>query len=242
MERSDAILQLLDQVPLIAAMASLVHDLMRAQFPIVGDEEEEASLLEELLLALLDDLELSESHDPILALALRRTVRKIDDLLGDGANDLEAALSDDPLLDVLGTSPRRGCDRPLCTPLKLLVEILRSALSAENERFDGVETEDEADLVVGPTIELGRAGEIGVAAKQDISEACSPAQRDRAVEVWDHTLMRRSVAAAVAKEERLASVGQRDHEGAVAPDPVVRDVHSFFALAGRRYDRSIGID
>ena len=51
-----------------------------------------------------------------------------------------------------------------------------------------------------------------------------------------------AVAAAVEQVQRLARVGQRDHQRMIAPLAFVVDVHALFALAGGGDHRTVAVD
>ena len=54
--------------------------------------------------------------------------------------------------------------------------------------------------------------------------------------------MRRPIAGAIDDAQHLAGVGQRQHQGVIAPDAVVGDVHPFFALAGGLDHGAVHVD
>jgi len=55
-------------------------------------------------------------------------------------------------------------------------------------------------------------------------------------------LVRRPVPAAIDQVQRLAGVGQRDHQRVIAPLALVRDIHPLLALPIGRRQRTVGVD
>jgi hypothetical protein len=97
----------------------------------------------------------------------------------------------------------------------------------------GVVAEDKAHALVGvPAVQVLGLGEVGIAAKQHPAEAAAEADGQGPVHRGGCPLVRRPVARAVDQPEYLSGVGQRQHQGVVAPGAVVRDVHALLALAG----------
>ena len=87
-----------------------------------------------------------------------------------------------------------------------------------------------------------RLREVGVAPQADLLEACCAAQGDRAVEVPGRLLVAGAIARAVDHVQRLAGVGQREHQGVIAPLALVVDVHSLLALARGLGHRAVGVE
>ena len=54
--------------------------------------------------------------------------------------------------------------------------------------------------------------------------------------------MRGAVATSIDQKKRLLSVGQRDHQGVVSPDPVIGQINALLARGVGPDDRAIGID
>ena len=106
----------------------------------------------------------------------------------------------------------------------------------------GIDPEQEADIArVVPAVEIFGLAEVGVAAEVDPLEAGPPAQGDRLVEIGVGLLVRGAIAAAIDQVERLAGVGQRDHQGMIAPGAVVGDVDPLLALGVGADDGAIDI-
>ena len=100
----------------------------------------------------------------------------------------------------------------------------------------GVVAQHEADSVLRPTVEMRRHRKIRVTAQQDVVEAASTTKFDGSVEYFWRAVVRRPVAASIHHEERLSCVRERDEQGVVSPNSVVRDVHAFLTFAGRRHE------
>jgi hypothetical protein len=178
----------------------------------------------------------------IRALTFARLVLEVDDLFALPTDDPEAALTNNLVLHVLGAGARSREDFALGALLQFAVEILGPAVSPCLEVLPCIDAEDELDVVLVPAIERFGQSEVGVAAQHHLVEASSSHELDRAIEVRDHALVRRPVAASIGDEEGLGRVGKRDHQRVIAPDPVVRDVHPFLALAIGRDQRAIRLD
>ena len=110
------------------------------------------------------------------------------------------------------------------------------------EVLAGVVAEDEAHPVIVPTVELGRERVVGVAAQTDLFEPGLSAQFDGPVEVLDHAFVTGPVGAVLGQIKGFFGVGERDHQGGVAPDAAVGDVHTFFRLAIGGYEAGVGVD
>ena len=84
--------------------------------------------------------------------------------------------------------------------------------------------------------------EFGVASQEDLLEARLATEVDRLVEIEFGLLLRGAVAATVDQVKRLGRVGQRDHQGMIAPRAVVGDVDTFLALGVGGDKRAVPLD
>jgi hypothetical protein len=125
---------------------------------------------------------------------------------------------------------------------QLVVVLIRHVFRSLHERARCVVAEHEADAVGVPPIEVRGHGEVGVAAQQDVSEAAATTDLDGLVEHGRSAFARGAVAGAIHDEERLARVGERDHQGVIAPVALVRHVHALLALAVGGDQRAVCVD
>ena len=144
---------------------------------------------------------------------------------------------------MVGSLARRRLDRVFRRSLQKAVGRRREGLGPGLERRVGVDPEQEADVTATvPAVEIRGLAEVGVAAEVDPPEAGPPAQGDRLVDVSVGLLVRGTAAAAIDQVEQLAGVGQRDHQGVIAPGAVVGDVDAFLALGIGPDEGAIDID
>ena len=106
----------------------------------------------------------------------------------------------------------------------------------------GIAAEHKAHAGGIPPIQVTRLREIGIAAERQPLKARRATQRAGSIESLGRPLRRRAIAAPVDEEERLPRVGQRHHQGMVAPHAVVRDVHAFLTLPGGLDQRAVRVD
>src|SRR5215217_5662029 len=208
-------------VLLVAAVVGLSDDLFLGQATVVGNVEEVAKICPDAELAALFLDELSQDDNAIAALGAVRLVLELGGIFGN-----EALVGE----NLVGFS------------VKLFEISGMNAVSALNERRVGVVAKDETHASLVPVVEMGTHGEVGVPPQQDVGEAGTAAELNRLVEDGWRPVVGWTVSAAVDDEERLASVGERDHEWVIAPDPLVRKVHALLALTRSADERAVGID
>ena len=239
----DPVLELLDQVLLVAAFVGLVHNHRPRGGPVVGDIEEVADFVEQSLLALRHRQVLAQHHDPIGLATLGRAILELGHLLGLQAHVLVPTLSNDSLFDVLGTLTWFGANFILGRPVQGLPKALRQAVGEGDQIGHGVDPEDKTHLgSVVPAIQVLRLAEVRVAPQPNLPKAGGPTQVDRPVEIRGRGLTARAVAATIDQIQRLARVGQGNQQRMITPNPLVRDIHPFLALARRLGNGPIGLD
>ncbi len=178
----DAVLELLDEVLLVAAIVRLEDHIARRESPLVRDEEEVAHVVEELLLALLDRDVLAQDDHAIRSLAGRRPVAELGDVLGLEDEVLVLALLDDTRLDVLRALTPARLDAVLRPALERLPCRFLELQSPFLEALRRVVAEQEADALLVPAVQMRRLAEVRVASQRDLAETCAATKRDRSVE------------------------------------------------------------
>ena len=105
----------------------------------------------------------------------------------------------------------------------------------------GVDAEDEPHARGVPTVEVLGLREVGVAPQEDAAKARSPAVRDGPIEITGGLLVAGPIARAIHHVQRLARVGQGEHQGMITPLPLVVNIHALLALARGLDHRAVGL-
>ena len=109
------------------------------------------------------------------------------------------------------------------------------------EPLGGVDAKDELHALAIPVVQTLGLREVGVAPQANLSEASPTTQRDGPIEIEGRLFVAGPIAAAIDNEQRLARVGQREHQRMIAPLAFVVDVHALFALAAGLDHRAVGL-
>ncbi|MDP7572911.1 MAG: hypothetical protein QF391_15020, partial [Myxococcota bacterium] len=179
------VLELLDQVLLVAAVVGFEDHLCGGEAPVVGDVEEVAYLVEESLLATLNRQVLSQNHDAVGPVAGGGAVVELRQVLGAQPNILVPLGANDLLLDAL----RAGATLVLLdkgalgAALQFLVVGVGKIASLRREVLPRIVAEDKADPLLGPAVEVLGLGEVCVASEQDVDKAGATAQSDGLVQI-----------------------------------------------------------
>src|SRR6187402_486295 len=228
-------------VLLVAAVVGLVDNFLLSQAAVVGDVEEVAEVSADAELAALLFDEFSKDDDAIAALRTKRLVFKFGRIFSNEALVEVAAVTDDFFLET--SRPGTLASEQLAGLAAELGEVgWVDLLGPVHEGRVGVVSEHEAHTGFVPVIEMSGHREVCVAAQQNVSRASASAQGDGLVECGRSALERRTIAATVEYEERLARVSQRNQQRVITPDTLVGEVHALLALASRGHQRPIGVD
>ena len=238
----NAVLELVDEVLLVATMVCLGNDLLNRHGAVVRDVEQVAvERVEAALVALFVD-ELAHDDDAVGPFRPSRLVIELGDILRDQQEVPVPAFDHDLLFDPRLLLSRLGREDLIRTAFELGVLPIRQAFCALDERRVGVVSEHEAHTVDVPSVQVLGHREVGVATQEDVAEPSAAAQRDGLVEQLGRPFVGRPAAFPVEQKQRFLRVRQGDQQRVVAPHTLVRHVHPFLALAGRGQDGSIGVD
>lgn len=118
----------------------------------------------------------------------------------------------------------------------------QACVGAGAQAGGGGVAEQELHAGVVPAVQVGRLGEVGVAAQAAAAEAGALAQRDHLIDLRGRTCVRGPVARPIDQAQHFAGLGQGEHQGMAAPGAVVGDVHALLALAAGGDERAVHVD
>src|SRR6202789_3255334 len=241
-QRPNAVLELGDQVFLVAAIVGREHNLLGRHGAVVGNVKQVSIFLEQPTLSLLDFDKLADDDHPIARLAGVRFVVELRDHLLDQANVLVPTLSDDLLFESLGFFTRSRFDLISWPPFQNAVCMGRQLVRSVLEAIGRLVTEDEADVTRRvPAIQMLGLRELGVTAHQDLAKARLSTKLDGLVQIDVGQLLRGAIAATIEQEQRFRRIGQRNQERMVTVLAVVGEIHFLFALGIAGHDGAIGV-
>jgi hypothetical protein len=105
----------------------------------------------------------------------------------------------------------------------------------------GIHPENEFDSLLIPAVQFCGQGEVGVPAQGDLPGMRGD-QLDRPFDPGHAAFVANHVAGTVDQIEHLVGVGERDHQGGIAPNAFVGKSHAAFAFPESRRNGAIGID
>jgi len=155
---------------------------------------------------------------------------------------LVLALTYDSFLDVSWLGSFLGLDLVLRRARKAFPGALLELLRLRGDDRYRRTTEDEAQSVIIPAIQMLGLRERCIAADGDLSKPGSIAEIYGTVDPVRRALLRWSVSAAIDEVQRLSRLRQRDEQRVVSPRALVRHIHPFLALAGRLGDDAVDVD
>ena len=155
MQRSHAVFKLRDQVLLIAALIRLEDHFGWRHRAVVRDVEEIANLVEERELAPLNSDVLAERDDAVGPLALAGFVVEFDEFFGVESKVFVGTFLNDTLLHVVWTASGLGLDLTLSFSDEILVKELRLPFCAFLHPTVRIHSEDEANAIIIPSVEIG---------------------------------------------------------------------------------------
>src|SRR5229473_5683515 len=239
----DAILQLLDQVFLMATVVGREDDLLGFAQPIVADVKEVTDLVEEPQLTLFLRYILADHDHAIVPRAGGGTIIEFGHIFVLQPQRLVAALTNNLVLDVVGALPWGGHRFVLGWTLEFLPAALGQSSGLVLEIVLGVVAENEANAcVVVPAVQVFGLREIGVAAEQDGAEATAQARSDGTVEGVGGAFVAGAIAGPIDDPQDFTRVGQADDQRMIAPRAVVGDVHALLAFAGGCDQTAVSVD
>src|SRR6266446_4276418 len=239
----DAVLQLLDQVFLMATVVGREDDLLGLAHPIVADVKEVTDLVEQPQLTLfLGDI-LADHDHAIVTRAGSGTISELGHLFVLQPQRFVAALTHNLVLDIVGALPWGGHRLVLGWTLEFLPAALGQSAGLVLEVVLGIVAENEANTcVVVPAVQVFGLREIGVAAEQDGAEATAQARGDGTVEGVGGAFVAGAIARPIDDAQDFTRVGQADDQRMIAPRAVVRDVHAVLAFAGGCDESAVSVD
>ncbi len=155
---------------------------------------------------------------------------------------LELASHHHLLLDTVGALPRFGLYRVARRAFQFPPGAVGQLFGAGHDVGHGVIAEDKTDAAVGvPAVEVLGLGEVGVAAQQHAPEAALEADGQGPIHLLRRSLVRRPIPRPVDQAQDFPRMGQRQHQGVIAPGAVVGDVHALFALTCRGHQGAVHV-
>src|SRR5208283_2553456 len=226
----------------MTAIVGREDNLVGLADPIVGDIEQITDLIVQAQLPFFLGDVLADHDHAILLLTGVWAIGELGHLLALQAQDLEATLAHDLVLDVVGPVTQAGHGLVTGWALQLLPGPIRQLLGPCHEIGFVVIAEDERDSPIGiPAIKVFGLREVGIAAQAHALEAAAQTGGGGSVESVGRTFMGGTVAGAIDDAQDLTRVGQGHDEDVITPDAVVGDVHAPFALARGRNQRAVGV-
>src|SRR5271157_3739592 len=237
----ETILELLNEVFLVAPLIAEPHHFGRTQVRSVGNVEKVPNIVPQPHLAFFHRKALSQHNDPIGAFAFGRLIAEFGNMF---AQQTEVSI---PFLNnnLFFKIPRSLT--PLCAQVFFLATpqhspaLIIKAFSDLNEVGHRVHSKRKTHSLRIPTVKMSSQSKIRISPQTDPLKTL-PHQSNRAVNPGNGTVMGNTVARTIDQIQRLRRVGQGDQKRVVTPIPIVRKPDPFLTLPERQGVRPVRVN
>src|SRR4030042_3269208 len=215
-QRIDAILELLNEVFLVAPLIAQPHHFCRTQVGPVGDIEEVPNIIPQLYLAFLNRQTLFEHNDSIGAFALRRLITELRNMLAHQSDVSVSFFNHNLFLKILGPCAPLPAQRFLLPTPQHTPALTIKAISDLYEVSHRIYPKRKTHSLFAPAIKLRSQGKLRITPQTDLFKTLAN-QPSRPINPFNDTVMGNTVARTVDQIQKLHRVGKGDQKRVVAP-------------------------